>query len=419
MNVRIFIVLLMCFLPKFSFAESLFPGPAQAPEGMSNTLIDFDSNKATIEVSGQKNIKLGFEKFVYQSDGLGSYCSDSQTRFGCIHDPNFRAKNINLETLVIGDGPNDLVLADETWNTNCGYQEVCRIKPSDPNYSEYNVGAGSTLYMDEGVYYFGTLSFNYGADVIVNGKVEIHVNQFISGGLNSLNARGRAKDLIIYHHNKSIDMDADEDKLSINYRTKAKAYIYSSGLVHLQADAILQGAVTARQLHMNDNSKIIFAGNITGSEYQLSITPGSAAEVGCERVPLTFSVQDSSGHTQPFNGKLFAKVTSGKGCFAYTNDPAENCKPNHSIELDVINGEASIWLGGGIGDAYISATFDEEENKFEQLKATAGPYHFGTLGFSFNDGEHIKLVAGKPENLKLEFLKSIGQGNSQMCKADS
>lgn len=381
-------------------AETLFPGPAQSPKGMGNTLFDFRSDEGLVQWEGKRDIRLGFEVFDFQSNGVERYCSDGNERFECIHDPSFRAKNLELKELVIGDGENDLVLADETWLTNCGYDTECWIDPSLPNYSTYTVGAKSTLYMKEGVYYFGTFTLSDSARLIPLGKVELHVNEFLSYGANSINSLGDPRNLIIFHHNQTIDIEDRNSKLSINHPTATRAYFYSSGLVHLQANAVLFGAVTARQIHMNDNAKILYSGEFF--QQKLTIEPLQASTNTCSRIPVTFKIANDDGEIQEdISGQLTASATNfpDTACWATSADGTCSNGPVRTVNLN--NGQRKLWLQNkAIGTVNVTASFTSEKTGELESEDT-GSYTFTAGGYRISPSP-LKMVAGKPEPVTIE-----------------
>ncbi|MDD1792049.1 hypothetical protein LRP50_02795 [Enterovibrio sp. ZSDZ42] len=395
-----FILCMISSLSAFAGTETLFPGPAQSPKGMDNTLFDFRSDSGLVLWDGNRDVRIGFEVFDFQSNGVDQYCSDGEERFACIHDPNFRAKDLQLQELVIGDGENDLVLADETWLTDCGYNTECLIKPSEPNYSSYTVGSQSTLYMEEGVYYFGTFTLSDSARLIPLGKVELHVNEFLSYGANSINPLADPRQFIVYHHNQTIDIDDRNSKLSINFPTATRAYFYSSGLVHLQANAELYGSVTARQIHMNDNAKIFYAGEYYN--YELHMDPLQAQTNTCSRIPITFKVTNDKGEQQAgISGDLTVKATNHLDTACWATSEGGNCVgPDRSVTLTA--GSTKLWLQNkAIGTVNVEATFKSSDTG--KLTSEQGNYTFKAGGFRFSPSP-LKMVAGKPEKLSIEAV---------------
>lgn len=406
-----------------------FPGPAQAPDlpasaGYAKNCGPHNPKNAknclqittisTIYQPDKNPVEVGFDH-VFQGDGVTCNDYGDAPRNPCVKTSSKAAdKGLTVLKKKSAGG----VLEDNMTYPLDHTQTVHHFDDSTPNYHTFSIRNESKVTFSEGTYYFGYAEFKENVDIIVNGPVEIHVNSLKLYDNVKINIKGEPKNLTLWVH-----QEESEDWLysaQIGSDSVIYGYIYSVGTVKLAGTTkpgtwgtTIYGAVTAKSLILANESIIKFGGVPEG--YKLSITPDHSKEVGCERVPLTFTVEDSSGQAQPLNGTLIADVTTPKGCFATSEDPDADCKQNHSITLDVVNGVAYAWLGGGIGDVYISAVFHERENKIKPLKASAGPYNFGSLGFSFNDGEHIKLVAGKPENLKIQFLKSIGQGNSQFC----
>ncbi|MGF1708564.1 DUF6701 domain-containing protein [Enterovibrio baiacu] len=386
------IFLMFVFTPFFVMSATLFPGPAQSPKGMTQTLIDFRSNSGFVEWYGKRDIRLGFESFDYQLDGLGHYCSDGRMLFACNHDPNFRAINLNLDYLKTSDYGSKI--------NDCGSQNSCNLGPSDNRYKDYKVGWQGTLTISEGIYYFDTFTMSSGSKLIINGKVEIHVNKFSSFGATSINAKGKPRDLIFYHHSQKLDIDNVAETFSINHPTDSKAYIYSSGLVFFQANAELHGSVTARQIHMNDNAKIFYTGEYYN--YELQIDPLQANSNTCSRIPITFKVTNDKGEQQTdISGSLTVKANNhlDTACWA-TSENGSCIGPDKSVTLTA--GSTELWLQNkAIGTVNVEATFNSSDTG--ELTSEQGNYTFEAGGFRFSPSP-LKMVAGKPEKLSIEAV---------------
>ncbi|MDD1782208.1 hypothetical protein LRP49_13605 [Enterovibrio sp. ZSDZ35] len=387
------IILMFVFPSFFVMSATLFPGPAQSPEGMTQTLFDFRSNSGFVEWYGNRDIRIGFETFDFQSDGFGQYCSDGRMLFACNHDPNFRALNLNLDYLKASDYGSKI--------KDCGSENICTLGPSDNRYQEYKVGWKGTLTISEGVYYFDTFTMSSGSKLLINGKVEIHVNKFSSYGATSINAEGKPRDLIFYHHSQKLDIDDVVETFSINYPTDSKAYIYSSGLVFFQAHAELHGSVTARQIHMNDNAKIFYTGEYYN--YELQIEPLQAKTNTCSRIPITFKVTNDKGEQQTdISGDLTVEATNyiDTACWATSEYGACSAGPQKTVKL--LNGSKKLWLQNkAIGTVNAEATFNSSDTG--ELISEEGNYTFHAGGYRFSPSP-LKMVAGKPEKLSIEAV---------------
>ncbi|OEE70609.1 hypothetical protein A1OO_02200 [Enterovibrio norvegicus FF-33] len=402
-------------LPAFSGADTLFPGPAQSPAGMNTTVFAFKADTGVVEWFGRDKVKIGFERYVYPPPWeKNTFCSDGFKTFACTHAPNYRAANIGLELLTSKE------FGSATGS--CQWGKKCTLTSSNNKFSSYTV-YGATLTLEPGIYYFGSFRLNNGAKLVVNGEVEIHVNQFSAGGDNDVNASGQPRNLVFYHHNQEFEKNyvfneaptvSVEDMFTFNTPADIKAYVYSSGVVQIPWDGTLFGSVTARQIFMQGNAKIVYSGELYGE--QLDISPISYSASACERIPLTFSVKDSNGNlNRNANGLLDVFVTSENKdiCWTKPDDATETCHAISLREVEVKNGVANLLLSGWGGSIDIVGFYDPTSSSAKSLMGSAGPFSFSPSGYLVNEGRPVELIAGKTNTVNIKVVTSIGGGQCE------
>ncbi|PMN93067.1 DUF6701 domain-containing protein [Enterovibrio norvegicus] len=413
------LLLMMFSLSAIASKDTMFPGPAQSPRGMDNTFLKFGAPGKLVWF-GHKPIHAGFETYKTQSNERNKYCSDGKSTFACTHPSNFRAKDLLLEPLTAADFGGKV--------KDCGWQKTCTLNADDNRYKSYTVGSeGGKLILNEGVYYFDYLKLSYQSSLVINGEVEIHLNEFDSYGSVDINVNGQPRDLIFFHRNDkyyssvgAVDKPNSgvgvTDQFSINNDTEIKAYIYSTGVVRISSNINVFGSVSARQLIINDSSEIRYAGEF----YQetLDISPDTYSASACEKIPLSFTVKDASG--EPIDGAVgYLDVTvassNKEACWILPSDPNKVCHPISLDNVEMKGGKAELLLSGVGGSIDIVGTFKPLDGS-GKLSGSAGPYSFSPSGYLVNDGKPVELIAGKTKTVSIKAVTSNGPG---LCETEN
>ncbi|MBE1276275.1 hypothetical protein EH171_15405 [Enterovibrio baiacu] len=385
----------------FAFSTQYFPGPAQSPSN-TDSLIELAGTSKIVSI-GSKKIELGFSRFNIGQEA--SHCSDGLDAFPCIPNPSLRGDNRYLEPLVIGSGPQDLSKeALPVPGVNVDYN----LTPNDPNYNEVMIGQYKTLNLTGGVYYFGDLTLNDSAKLNVNGRVEIHLNSFKASSNSTVNIDGDPDDLTIWVHGQKASLwEYDAFLASLS---KTHAYIYAQGSVKLAGSSELRGAVTAGRFLMNNSASVTYEEN--KHDFKLVISPKSSVVSSCTRVPVSFSVEDTSGNLQQqLKSTLTVSITRSKelSCWAKSQDAP--CEPGNTTSITLEGGRGQLWLQSDSNNrvSIFGETKGPDGNAINQI---GGPYRFTPVGFRIAPNPS-KMVAGKSEHLSLEAVAS-GGGNCEV-----
>lgn len=395
----------------FEFGQycDAFPGPAQTHERYGGSLwIHPDA-----QISGAEDFQVGFEFINMDGTQIGpTTCEYDGQEGACQANSALTAPKLALPKFKTSDKS----LYIGRWNQEIeapGGQFAPRVLKK----LELN---DVSISFQSGEYWIDELILNSGSVIHIppNTGVKVHFNLLKLNGMSQFNNQGDPDNLLLLGHRSN---RGEWDALHLSDMTRMKALIYSRGDVilsgrgntHHPVGAVLTGSVTAKNVVLRGNSRIIGQSQcFSADRHVLSILPVTASASACERIPLLFEVQNENGEVQSHvNGKLNVNVISKNdhACWAYEEEGT--CQSKSLSGINVLDGKAKVWLGG-IGDGiFIKGEFTPNDSSLSRLSNIAGPYEFEPLGFRVRGGP-IYAVAGKTEKVTLEAVKPVGNGQS-------
>ncbi|WP_407331508.1 DUF6701 domain-containing protein [Enterovibrio sp. 27052020O] len=382
---------------------TLFPNVAQSFSS-SGQLVMYGTSLIRQDLDAE--FGLGFSIVDWQTHS-NSCSNDGVNKFKCYQD---------LSNKV--DKPEDIVLYHENGDLDVYHRTLtlgvdgrCASSNAEQcSYKDLTFESG-TLNLKSGTYWFNNISFNGVSKLNIDGSVKMYANSINLNEDSLINNSGSPDDFILKVKGNS----------SFTGSSKFNALIYGEGGITLSNNVVVQGAMTVKNLELTGNAKLVGdSACFSDVKYDLNISPTTASASGCDRIPLTFSVQDANGVTQThISGKLEVDVvsTNGHACWAVSGEPNARCMPKSLRNISVIGGQSKLWLGGIGDDIHIKGNFTPDDSGISKLDSVAGPYDFAPLGFRVRGGGPVKMVAGKPETIIFEAVKAVGNG--QICKVDN
>lgn len=400
----------------FEFGQycDVFPGPAQTHERYSGSLwIHPDA-----QISGAEDFQVGFEHINIDGTQIGpTTCEYDGQEGACQANSALTAPKLTLPEFKTSDES----LSIASWNQEDAAPGG-QLAPSVLRKLELN---GVTITFQAGEYWIDELILNSGSviHILPDTGVKLHFNTLRLNGQSQFNNQGKADNLLLLGHRVN---RGEWDALHLSDMTRMKALIYTRGDVilsgrgntHYPVGAVLTGSVTAKNVVLRGNSRIIGESQCFSTEkYLLSILPSTASASACERIPLLFEVQNESGKVQShINGSLNVSVVSKNDHACWALEAEGTCHSNALKGIEVVGGKAAVWLGGIGDDIFIKGELIPDDGSLTPLRSIAGPYHFEPLGFRVRGGP-IYTVAGKTETVVLEAVKPVGSG--QYCQVQN
>lgn len=179
-----------------------------------------------------------------------------------------------------------------------------------------------------------------------------------------------------------------------------KGLLYSEKEVLINNHAVLTGAVTASVVTVYHDAQIIGSNQCFDppKDYTLKVTPKIDYSLTCERIPVTFTVEDDNGPVSGFNKSFSAVINAkdnGAACWSTSADKsvAADCSITGSTFVD---GKKTLYLDSTDLDVFDVTASSENLSETETE-------HFEFVPFKF-DIDTVKVIANKSQNFDIKTL---------------
>ncbi|KJG36996.1 MSHA biogenesis protein MshQ [Photobacterium angustum] len=393
----------------------LFPNVAQSHNKNSSLL--YISSNAHIERDLAERYELGFKSFTdYSPYPKDKTCRNNNTfaidTWQCV-----------LNEALIIDPLNNLPSIIGGENKTYDASTIHFIPPGE--YGNIILEPNARIKLSSGTYKIKKLELRNSAKVVIddNDLVVIYVEDIDSQGkINVFEKNGRyelgkPESLFIFGVKADSDVTADgfnENKVSLIFRTfsEVSAYIYSKGNVKFSNnnadETALLGAVTARNLRLDSNTKLVGGGACLTpkkDKYQLKIEPSTAFSLTCDYLPVTFSVKNEDGTlANTYSGSVSVSTnitTAGKASWFPINSETPYKDVSEVADVNIKNGVGQLRLKSHdyIGNIAVKGQL----NNSPSTNTVNGSYTFVPFKFGFEPSP-VKVIAGKPTALKIKAL---------------
>ncbi|HBC3387547.1 TPA: MSHA biogenesis protein MshQ [Vibrio parahaemolyticus] len=380
----------------------LFPSPAQTWDSNNNAKLEM-SNTAKISGAQLSNGKryVGFRPADITMHNQAN--CDGQS---CLGDSGLRVKKQELESFRSPDDPN---------LTNVNIWQDEREFSNNEVIGTLTVGKGKVTFKT-GTYWVGSINLNNsGVIEIPDGeKVTIHTKSLsISNNDSHFGEVGDAELVVLVH-------GSSDGQVVLSQNAVFTGLLYSEKDVYLSNSTIVNGAITARRIQMNNSSQIIATDNhcFTPSDnYEVTLSPATQYALMCGTEQPSFEIEtkndgyaESTGVTvqvYPDADKLSVEVADSTGTGTYPSFTTSNV----SSKLGKLKLQVTVTDQNGIelNDEYtLKVTVDNDPSKTQTSTFKFVPFKF--------DVDDQTIVAGKNYQIETRVL-ACSDGQQTVVKS--
>ncbi|EJC6993825.1 TPA: DUF6701 domain-containing protein [Vibrio parahaemolyticus] len=380
----------------------LFPSPAQTWDSNNNAKLEM-SNTAKISGAQLSNGKryVGFRPADITMHNQAN--CDGQS---CLGDSGLRVKKQELESFRSPDDPN---------LTNVNIWQDEREFSNNEVIGTLTVGKGKVTFKT-GTYWVGNINLNNsGVIEIPDGeKVTIHTKSLsISNNDSHFGEVGDAELVVLVH-------GSSDGQVVLSQNAVFTGLLYSEKDVYLSNSTIVNGAITARRIQMNNSSQIIATDNhcFTPSDnYEVTLSPATQYALMCGTEQPSFEIEtkndgyaESTGVTvqvYPDADKFSVEVADSTGTGTYPSFTTSNV----SSKLGKLKLQVTVTDQNGIelNDEYtLKVTVDNDPSKTQTSTFKFVPFKF--------DVDDQTIVAGKNYQIETRVL-ACSDGQQTVVKS--
>ncbi|AVW96341.1 MSHA biogenesis protein MshQ [Vibrio parahaemolyticus] len=368
----------------------LFPSPAQTWDSNNNAKLEM-SNTAKISGAQLSNGKryVGFRPADITMHNQAN--CDGQS---CLGDSGLRVKKQELESFRSPDDPN---------LTNVNIWQDEREFSNNEVIGTLTVGKGKITFKT-GTYWVGSINLNNsGVIEIPDGeKVTIHTKSLsISNNDSHFGEVGDAELVVLVH-------GSSDGQVVLSQNAVFTGLLYSEKDVYLSNSTIVNGAITARRIQMNNSSQIIATDNhcFTPSDnYEVTLSPATQYALMCGTEQPSFEIETKNdGYAEstrvtvqvyPDADKFSVEVADSTGTGTYPSFTTSNV----SSKLGKLKLQVTVTDQNGIelNDEYtLKVTVDNDPSKTQTSTFKFVPFKF--------DVDDQTIVAGKNYQIETRVL---------------
>ncbi|MDF5014163.1 MSHA biogenesis protein MshQ [Vibrio parahaemolyticus] len=380
----------------------LFPSPAQTWDSNNNAKLEM-SNTAKISGAQLSNGKryVGFRPADITMHNQAN--CDGQS---CLGDSGLRVKKQELESFRSPDDPN---------LTNVNIWQDEREFSNNEVIGTLTVGKGKVTFKT-GTYWVGSINLNNsGVIEIPDGeKVTIHTKSLsISNNDSHFGEVGDAELVVLVH-------GSSDGQVVLSQNAVFTGLLYSEKDVYLSNSTIVNGAITARRIQMNNSSQIIATDNhcFTPSDnYEVTLSPATQYALMCGTEQPSFEIEtkndgyaESTGVTvqvYPDADKFSVEVADSTGTGTYPSFTTSNV----SSKLGKLKLQVTVTDQNGIelNDEYtLKVMVDNDPSKTQTSTFKFVPFKF--------DVDDQTIVAGKNYQIETRVL-ACSDGQQTVVKS--
>lgn len=392
---------------------SLFPSPAQTWLNNRNESLYIANSGQIIGAS-----LVDQKRFV----GFSSTAVTDLNKQGCEGTECFGEPGLMVTKLPLEDFQAPTVPELEIVNINSGRQE---FKSSERIGSLY-VENGAKAIFYSGTYWIDSLNIIGDIEVPAGQNVIINTKGFALSSDSSFVATDTATlDVVVYDLPFTYTTTIFPDRIDLAQNSLFTGLLYSEKNVALSNGSTVEGAVTARQIEIHNDAKIVGAGSCFEPpiDDELILKPMSGSGLSCTGVDFSLSVQSESTQLpSDFVGDIRVDLHHhsqiGACIVPKGTIPSATCGDVGSEKSFTFSypAEKDLTLfSKRTGSVYLNASAVSDTN----LQVTrAGPYQFLAQGFTLDSQYDVDKVNGgqiakRPYGLT---VKAVSSGeNSLSC----
>lgn len=375
--------------PRVSPVCDLFPSPVQTWKGNSQASLMIANGAEILGaplVSGNRFV--GFLAQDINDDNNKIACDGSE----CFSEPglminqlvleSFRKPTAGFERIIIQSGETEIYQSNELMGS-------------------LTINNNGKAILKTGTYWIDSINILGKIEIPSGNEVIIHTKGFALSHNSFFGGIDQGQLVVVVHDlSYSYNVDTIHDWVDLANNSNFKGLLYSEKNVEISNNATLTGAVTASIINLHPNTQIIGSNQCFDppKNYTLKVTPQIDYSLTCERIPVTFTVEDDNGPVSGFN-KPFSAVINAKdnGTACWSTFENKSVAADCSIKGSTfINGEKTLYLGSSDLDVFdVTASSDGLNETTKE--------HFEFVPFKFNVNT-VKVIANKPQSFDVSVL---------------
>lgn len=265
----------------------LFPSAAQTWTGNSNALLEMSNNTRIIGAKAHnKQRYVGFPQSAIDIRNEAS--CDGQS---CLGDSGLMVTKPDLGSFKSPDDPNLNKIS--VWG---GHREFS----NNEVIGTLSVGNGSVTFKT-GTYWIDSIDINNAGVIEIpkGDKVTIHTKNLTISNDNSKFIELEGAELVVFVH------DSISGQVVLSQNAEFMGLLYSEKDVSLSNSSVLNGAITAKTIHMSRSAKIIATNNhcvIPSDDYEITLSPATQYALMCGTDQPSFEIQTTNDNNAASTG---------------------------------------------------------------------------------------------------------------------
>ncbi|WP_333918674.1 DUF6701 domain-containing protein [Vibrio crassostreae] len=301
--------------PPLSEICELFPSPAQTwtSNNQASITIENNANISGAPISGGKRY-IGFAQSDV-TDRKSKGCDGTE----CFGDTGLRVTKQQLESFQAPDSGLETVTVQNNQT---------RIFQNNESIGTLTINNNATLVFKTGTYWIDSINAIGDIEIPPGNAVEIHTKGFALSNGSNFSALDNGE-LTVYVHDLSYNGGVIHSWVDLANNSKFVGLLYSEKDVILSNNAVVEGAVTAKSITLNNGSEIIATNKCfePADDYEIDISPATDLALMCGDDSPQFTINTSNNSVAESLGVTIDitptpeefDVSVSKGTGAYPN----------------------------------------------------------------------------------------------------
>ncbi|WP_419723791.1 DUF6701 domain-containing protein [Vibrio fortis] len=268
--------------PPLSEICELFPSPAQTwtSNNHGSITIENNANISGAPISGGKRY-IGFAQSDV-TDRKSKGCDGTE----CFGDTGLRVTKQQLESFQTPDSGLETVTVQNNQT---------RTFQNNESIGTLTINSNATLVFKTGTYWIDSINVIGDIEIPPGNAVEIHTKGFALSNGSKFSALDDGE-LTVYVHDLSYNGGVIHSRVDLANNSKFVGLLYSEKNVILNNNAVVEGAVTAKSITLNNGSEIIATNKCfePADDYEIDISPATDLALMCGDDSPQFTINTSN-----------------------------------------------------------------------------------------------------------------------------
>ncbi|WP_210459041.1 DUF6701 domain-containing protein [Vibrio crassostreae] len=268
--------------PPLSEICELFPSPAQTwiSNNQASITIENNANISGAPISGGKRY-IGFDQSDV-TDRKSKGCDGTE----CFGDTGLRVTKQQLESFQAPDSGLETVTVQNNQT---------RTFENNESIGTLTINNNATLVFKTGTYWIDSINAIGDIEIPPGNAVEIHTKGFALSNGSNFSALDNGE-LTVYVHDLSYNGGVIHSWVDLANNSKFVGLLYSEKNVILSNNAVVEGAVTAKSITLNNGSEIIATNKCfdPADDYEIDISPATDLALMCGDDSPQFTINTSN-----------------------------------------------------------------------------------------------------------------------------